>query len=90
MLFYCLVITKLPFVHGADVYNVMVFLPGHDTIIIHNTSVAQYPKHDLAQTLYTKIYVLLNMAEKATKKTKQQQQNPITLKQKQAIHKKDQ
>ena len=44
--------------------------------IIHNTSVAQYPKHDLAQTLYTKIYVLLNMAEKATKKTKQQQQTP--------------
>ena len=67
VLFYCLVITKLPFVRGADVYNVMVFLPGHDTV--HNTSVAQYPKHNLAQTLYTKIYVLLNMAEKATKKT---------------------
>ena len=30
VLFYCMVITKLPFVRGAEVYNVTVFLPGHD------------------------------------------------------------
>ena len=80
VLFYCLVSTKLPFVHDADVYNVMVFLPGHDTIIIHNTSMAQYPKHDLAQALYTKMSVLLYMAEKSNKENKTTTTRPHKIK----------